>query len=269
MGGTLYGLNVMYTTHHDDPALLPRIKASADELKGTERGKDNKLYQVWWVVKSRPGVEAGKYLVDDTLQAREYVDPGIGGRMTRDAAGNSITKFHPAQPELFATLIKGIMERDLPWGLIIIGAMLAIVMQLCGVSALAFSVGVYLPLATTLPIFVGGMVRKLVDTGRKFSDEEADMSAGTLMSTGLIAGGSIAGIIATSLGVMPTLKAKLDFAASPSGGESFKIWAPAAFGLMVAVLLAVGMIGKRPISVAPETGDKPQLGEIGETDVRD
>ena len=88
-------------------------------------------------------------------------------------------------------------QRPPAWGWIIIGAVLAIVMQLCGVSALAFSVGVYLPLATTLPIFVGGMVRKLVDTGRKFSDEEADMSAGTLMSTGLIAGGSIAGIIAT------------------------------------------------------------------------
>ena len=112
------------------------------------------------------------------------------------------------------------MARDLPWGLVIIGAVLAIVMQLCGVSALAFAVGVYLPLSTTLPIFVGGMVRKLVDTARRFSDEEADMSPGTLMSTGLIAGGSIAGIIVAFLIFFPTLKARLDFAARPGGGES-------------------------------------------------
>ena len=152
-------------------------------------------------------MQAGKYLVDDSLEAREFVDPGIGGRMTTDENGAKIQKFNPAQPQLFATLIQGIMSRDLPWGLVIIGAMLAIVMQLCGVSALAYAVGVYLPLSTTLPIFVGGMVRKVVDSARKFSDEEADMSPGTLMSTGLIAGGSLAGIIVAFLIFLPDLKA--------------------------------------------------------------
>ena len=101
------------------------------------------------------------------LDVREFVDPGIGGRMTTDENGAKIQKFNPAQPQLFATLIQGIMARDLPWGLVIIGAVLAIVMQLCGVSALAFAVGVYLPLSTTLPIFVGGMVRKVVDKARR------------------------------------------------------------------------------------------------------
>ncbi len=163
MGLTLHGLNSAYTTRHTDATLLPRVKAAAEELKGTEVGKDGKSYRVWWVLKPRPGVQAGKYLVDDSLEAREFVDPGIGGRMTTDENGAKIQKFNPAQPQLFATLIQGIMSRDLPWGLVIIGAMLAIVMQLCGVSALAYAVGVYLPLSTTLPIFVGGMVRKLVD----------------------------------------------------------------------------------------------------------
>ena len=198
---------------------MPTVKASAEELKGNEIGKDGKSYRVWWVLTPRPGVQAGKYLVDESLEAREFVDPGIGGRMTTDENGAKIQKFNPAQPQLFATLIQGIMSRDLPWGLVIIGAMLAIVMQLCGVSALAFAVGVYLPLSTTLPIFVGGMVRKLVDGARKFSDEEADMSPGTLMSTGLIAGGSLAGIIVAFLIFFPDLKASLDFAAKPGGGE--------------------------------------------------
>ena len=137
------------------------------------------------------------------------------------------------------------MERDLPWGLFLIGAVLAIVMQLCGVSALAYAVGVYLPLSTTLPIFVGGMVRKFVDKARKLSDEEADMSPGTLMSTGLIAGGSIAGILAAFLIFLPDLKAKLDFARR-GGGEVFAVPAIVAFLVMVAILIAVGLLGRRP-----------------------
>jgi putative OPT family oligopeptide transporter len=270
MGLILHGLNSSYTTRHTDAELLPTVKASADELKGSEIGKDGKSYRVWWVLSPRPGVQAGKYLVDESLQAREFVDPGIGGRMTTNEAGAKIKKFNPAQPQLFATLIQGIMARDLPWGLVIIGAMLAIVMQLCGVSALAFSVGVYLPLSTTLPIFVGGMVRKLVDKVRGFSDAEADMSPGTLMSTGLIAGGSIAGIIAAFLAAFlanaPEWRKSLDFSLQPDGTEAFIIPALAAFSVMVAVLLAVGFIGKRPISLAPEAVDKPLLGEIGESE---
>jgi hypothetical protein len=92
------------------------------------------------------------------------------------------------------------------------------------------------------------------------------MSPGTLMSTGLIAGGSLAGIIVAFLILLPDLKAKLDFAAQPAGGESFKLSAWAAFSVMVAVLLAVALIGKRPISAAPEAGDKALLGEIGESE---
>ncbi len=266
MGVTLFGLNLAYTTRHTDAALLPTVKAPAEELKGTEIGKDGKSYRVWWVLSPRPGVQAGKYLVDESLDAREFVDPGVGGRMTTDEDGKKIQKFNPAQPQLFATLIQGIMSRDLPWGLVIIGAVLATVMQLCGVSALAFAVGVYLPLGTTLPIFVGGMVRKLVDSTRKFSDAEADMSPGTLMSTGLIAGGSLAGIIVAFLIFFPKLKASLDFAAVEGGGEIFKISSLVAFSVMVAVLLAVAMIGKRPVSIAAAEGDKPLLGEIGESE---
>jgi putative OPT family oligopeptide transporter len=270
MGWTLHAMNTIYTTRHTDPALLPRVKAPANELKGTEIGKDGKSYRVWWVLNPRPGVQPGKYLVDESLDARELVDPGIGGRITKDADGNELTKFTPAQPQLFATLIQGIMARDLPWGLIIIGAVLAIVMQLCGVSALAFAVGVYLPLSTTLPIFVGGMVRKVVDKARRFTDEEADMSPSTLMSTGLIAGGSLAGMCGASLVYFEGLQKRLDFSKLTAGSETYWISVIMenlpliAFSIMVAVLLAVGFFGRRPVSAATEPGDKPQLGEIGE-----
>ena len=111
------------------------------------------------------------------------------------------------------------MTRKLPWGLVILGAVLAIVMQLAGVSALAFAVGVYLPLATTLPIFVGGVLRGLVDRARRLTPEEAETSPGTLMSTGLIAGGSLAGIIIALLVVFEEFGKKIDFSIPTPGGE--------------------------------------------------
>ena len=99
--------------------------------------------------------------MDETGQARQLIDPGIGGRLNYSTSGAPMKKFNPPQPRLFATIIDGIMKGDLPWGLVILGAVLAIVMQLAGVSALAFAVGVYLPLSTTMPIFVGGLIRCL------------------------------------------------------------------------------------------------------------
>jgi hypothetical protein len=143
-------------------------------------------------------------------------------------------------------------------------------MQLCGVSALAFAVGVYLPLSTTLPIFVGGMVRKVVDKARGFTDEEADMSPGTLMSTGLIAGGSLAGMCGASLVYFEWLQKSLDFSKLVAGGGEYlpslimENLALIAFTILVAALLVVGFLGRRPVLGVAQGGDKPQLGEIGD-----
>ena len=76
MGGTLLLLNAAYTTETDDPAELPKVKAPADELKGTGIGPDGKTYRVWWVTNPRPGVQPGKYLIDESGQARFLVDAG-------------------------------------------------------------------------------------------------------------------------------------------------------------------------------------------------
>ncbi len=261
MGGTLLLLNWAYTTVTDDPAELPKVKAPAAELRGTEIGPDGKSYRVWWVDNPRPGVQPGKYLVDESGQAQRLIDPGIGGRLTKTTSGAEIKKFNPPQPQIFATLIKGIMERTLPWGLVILGAVLAIVIQLAGASALAFAVGVYLPLATTLPIFVGGVLRGLVDRARRLTSEEAETSPGTLMSTGLIAGGSLAGIIIALLKVFENVGNKLDFSKTIGGDPRDR--AIAAFTVLVVVLLAVALTGKRPGAGAPGEGEKARLGEIG------
>src|SRR5436190_3056567 len=97
------------------------------------------------------------------------------------------------QATLMATIIKGLLSRNLPWGLVLVGMSLSIVLELCSVHSLSFAVGAYLPVATTAPIYAGGLVRWWIErkTGVK---EEGDLGAGTLFSSGLIAGGSICGI---------------------------------------------------------------------------
>ena len=263
MGGTLLLLNSAYTTVTADANELPKVSAPAAELKGSELGPDGQSYRVWWVTNPRPGVQPGKYLADEAGKVHYLVDPGIGGRLTKTSSGAAIQKFNPAQPRLFATLIEGIMSKELPWGLVILGAVLAIVMQLVGVSALAFAVGVYLPLATTLPIFVGGALRGLVDRARRFTAEEAETSPGTLMSTGLIAGGSLAGIIIALLVVFEDFSKKIDYSFKTASGEAgYHIPAIGAFAAMVAILLVVGVVGKRPIAGPPETGEEAKLGEM-------
>jgi putative OPT family oligopeptide transporter len=267
MGGTLLLLNGAYTTYTDDSAELPKEKALAAEVRGTDVGPDGKSYGVWRVVNPRPGVQSGDYLVDEAGQSHYLRDPGIGGRMTKTASGSSIKKFNPAQPQLFATLIKGIMDQKLPWGLFMLGAVLAIVIQLAGASSLAFAVGVYLPLATTMPIFVGGMLRAFVDRARGLSADESETSPGTLMSTGLIAGGSLAGIIIALLKIVESLGNKLDFSIKTASGETrYHIQAIYAFAVLVAILLAVGLAGKRPIAGEIGKGETAEFGEIGAED---
>ncbi|MDX1942248.1 MAG: oligopeptide transporter, OPT family [Saprospiraceae bacterium] len=98
------------------------------------------------------------------------------------------------QATLMATVIKGLLSQNLPWGLVIAGMALSAVIELCGVSSLAFAVGAYLPLSTTSPIFVGGLIKWFVDRKNK-TTEESEVGPGALFSSGLIAGGAITGII--------------------------------------------------------------------------
>jgi len=98
------------------------------------------------------------------------------------------------QATLMATIIKGLLSQNLPWGLVLVGVFISIGLELCGVRSLSFAVGSYLPIATTAPIFIGGLVRAYVE--RKSGEpQESDVSSGTLFSSGLIAGGSLCGIL--------------------------------------------------------------------------
>lgn len=123
------------------------------------------------------------------------------------------TEKYPApQATLMATLIKGILSQNLDWQYVFAGVFLAITMELCGIKSLSFAVGAYLPLATTLPIFIGGAIRGLVESKQKkektVNEEDEELGKGNLFATGLVAGGAVAGVI-------------IAFISGSSGGEKF------------------------------------------------
>ncbi len=111
------------------------------------------------------------------------------------------TEKYPApQATLMATLIKGILSQNLDWQYVFAGVFLAITMELCGIKSLSFAVGAYLPLATTLPIFIGGAIRGIVEMkqnkeGKAKSADEDELGKGNLFATGLVAGGAVAGVV--------------------------------------------------------------------------
>ena len=98
------------------------------------------------------------------------------------------------QATLMSTIIKGLLSQNLPWGLVLVGVFISITLELCGIHSLSFAVGSYLPIATTAPIFAGGLVRWFVER-KTGTAEESEVGSGTLFSSGLIAGGSLAGIL--------------------------------------------------------------------------
>jgi OPT family oligopeptide transporter len=118
-------------------------------------------------------------------------------------------KYPAPQSTLMATLAKGILSYNLDWQFVMVGVLIAVTMELCGVKALAFAIGLYLPLSTTLPIFAGGALKGYIDWNaeRKGEKKEEDeLSRGSLFATGLIAGGALTGVLVAILAVfLPTI----------------------------------------------------------------
>jgi putative OPT family oligopeptide transporter len=109
------------------------------------------------------------------------------------------------QATLMRTIVEGVLAGALPWGLVLSGGGLAIGAFLCGISPLAFAIGVYLPLATMAAIFVGGCVRALVSK-EKTETGKASGDPGVLAASGLVAGEGLAGVLVAGLvagGVIP------------------------------------------------------------------
>lgn len=120
----------------------------------------------------------------------------------RHAVGSD--RYPAPQATLMATLARGILSFNLDWQFVMVGVFLAVMIELCGIKALAFAIGLYLPLATTLPIFIGGAIKGYVDyraEKKNEAKEEEDLGKGSLFATGLIAGGALTGVFAAILTV--------------------------------------------------------------------
>jgi putative OPT family oligopeptide transporter len=153
------------------------------------------------------------------------------------------------QATLMATLIKGLLAQDLPWGLVLAGVFITVTLELCGIHSLSFAVGSYLPISTTAPIFAGGVVRALVERSTRKSapppgkSAGSEISSGTLFSSGLIAGGSLAGILYAILygrGLIHDAEESLGLSAFLHEGASGQIVGVIVFLLLGVVLWRVG-----------------------------
>lgn len=190
---------------------------------------------------------AGRYLLDDAGKPVYLVDPGINGILTEDDDGKDVkaSKFDAPKTVLMQLIIDGILDRRLPWGLVLIGALIALTLELSCVPSLPFAVGVYLPLAASTPIFLGGMIRLAVDKwqGNKPGSED-DSSPAVLLSSGYIAGGAIAAVL---ISFMNFKKEWLEMINLESAAPAWDVISLLPFLVLCIVLLFVGM-SRRPVS---------------------
>jgi putative OPT family oligopeptide transporter len=149
------------------------------------------------------GVIVSALAVGFTIKILDIPNAALKAQGIQHAIG---TTYNAPQATLMATLIKGILSRNLDWNFVLAGAFLALVMELCGVRSLSFAIGVYLPISTTLPIYVGGVIRGFADKVKKRKgvigkEGEEDLEKGNLFATGLVAGGALMGVIFAFLNI--------------------------------------------------------------------
>lgn len=209
-------------------------------------------------------VPPGRYLLDEQGTPVYLVDPAINGSLKQDDEGRDVSKskFDAPKTVLMQLIIDGILDRRLPWGLVLIGVVIAVTLELSGVASLPFAVGVYLPLSASTPIFVGGVIRWLVDSyNRVPKDKEDDSSPAVLLSSGYIAGGAIAAVLISFLNFRKEWLGALDLSNWLGWEEKGKLLSeqgevyrsflfsngPAliAFGALAVVLLIVGLLRKK------------------------
>jgi putative OPT family oligopeptide transporter len=272
IGVTMLALNAAgsHYTNQGLPNQALHIPEDAPrEMPGKPHDKDdsNSYYVVHVTAADalNPGVKPGRYLVDESGRVKYRVDLPIQREAkTMDNGEEAPKGFSAPQPQLFASIIQGILGGTLEWGLVVIGVLIAISLELAGVSALPFAVGMYIPLSSTTPIFIGGLLRWLTDRmrGKSASESETETSPGVLLASGYIAGGTLCGLIIAFFAFLPDAFNKAldlgaligkDFAESGTG----KLLALATFALLAAILLFVGS-RKTPLE-GGTAGDRPLM----------
>ncbi|MER3416907.1 MAG: oligopeptide transporter, OPT family [Gemmataceae bacterium] len=272
IGGTLLLFNAAGTVYTDDPQYLLKdargdvLVLTPEELErlrtaiGETERYGNKEYLVFdtrreafsvargdrrELVKVPEGLAPeGRFLIDPETRRVSYLkDPVIGGKLktlpaapSPDAPTRELTRFDAPKTQVMKIIIDGVLTQKLNWTLVLIGAMIAITLELCGVASLPFAVGVYVPIQFSVPIFIGGLLRWGVDRylekqtaaelaaagddpeARARAEIEAiqrtETSPGVLLASGYVAGGSMAGVVVAFLEFLPeAAKRSLDWSA--------------------------------------------------------
>jgi putative OPT family oligopeptide transporter len=224
----------------------------------------------------------GRFLVDpETGRVAFIKDPTIGG-VIEEHNGVRTTRFPAPKTKIMQIIIDGVLTLKLNWSLVLIGAMIAVTLELCGVSSLAFAVGLYVPIQYSVPIFLGGILRWGVDAyqtsqsaahiaaagddpeARARAEIEAirksETSPGVLLASGYIAGGSLAGVVVAFLEFVPAIKngINLEHAMKALGDATNDIIAIVVF---VALVIFAAIVGMGKLFKPPEEQGAPPPGQ--------
>jgi OPT family oligopeptide transporter len=263
MGTCLIFVAVKWTGHFYEPMAL--VVGGMICIAAANAGATSQDLKTGYIVGATPryqqialfiGVIVSSIAIGATVKildtpTHEMIQQGIHHAIGTD-------KFPAPQGTLMATLIKGILSFNLDWQFVLVGVFIAIVMELCGIKSLSFAIGIYLPLSTTLPIFIGGAIRGVAEWRNKrkkiqLSAEEDDLAKGNLFATGLVAGGALAGVIVAILSVSEKVSAGLGKVNAENGitqslgGEGYKWLGVAFFALMGFILYRVAISKRKTI----------------------
>jgi OPT family oligopeptide transporter len=257
MGTCLIFIAVKWTGHVYEPMALvvggmiciaaANAGATSQDLKtGYLVGATPKYQQIALFV----GAIVSSIAIGATIKILDQPTAEMAAQGIQHAIGTD--KYPAPQGTLMATLIKGILSFNLDWQFVLVGVFIAVVMELCGIKALSFAIGIYLPLSTTLPIFIGGAIRGIVEWRQKkkkivVAPEEEDLGKGNLFATGLVAGGALAGVLVAILSSIDNVNTKLGEVSAEHGlttalgGEGYKWLGVAFFALMGIVLYRIAI----------------------------
>lgn len=257
MGTCLIFIAVKWTGHFYEPMAL--IVGGMICIAAANAGATSQDLKTGYIVGATPkyqqlalfvGAIVSSIAIGATIKVLDQPTAEMAAQGIQHAIGTD--KYPAPQGTLMATLIKGILSFNLDWQFVLVGVFIAIVMELCGIKALSFAIGIYLPLSTTFPIFIGGAVRGLVEWRQKqknivVSAEEEDLGKGNLFATGLVAGGALAGVLVAILSSMESVSTTIGNwnaehgLSEQLGGEGYKWLGVGIFALMALLLYRVAM----------------------------
>ncbi|MBM3412397.1 MAG: OPT family oligopeptide transporter [Bacteroidetes bacterium] len=257
MGTCLIFIAVKWTGHFYEPMAL--VVGGMICIAAANAGATSQDLKTGYIVGATPkyqqlslfiGAIVSSIAIGATIKVLDQPTAEMAVQGIQHAIGTD--KYPAPQGTLMATLIKGILSFNLDWQFVLVGVFIAIVMELCGIKALSFAIGIYLPLSTTFPIFIGGAVRGLVEWRHKqknvvVSAEEEDLGKGNLFATGLVAGGALAGVLVAILSSMESVSTTIGHwnaehrLAEQLGGEGYKWLGVGFFALMAILLYRVAM----------------------------